>query len=254
MARVLTRTNFLSSSLIRVLSDLALVDVVEPEVSFAEQMGHWLNLNDAITLCAVHTANPSPTSFGVKRVEKVVLIDEFERVRANLVNSITRCDWRSAGRVAMALLSSESIEPIDLPSAYEPYHQNYLVLQRAMDSSIPSLRGRVREVLARRSSSLRQLATLDAAFDAILRDRESKLFTTIPSLLERRFEHLFKTCQRTQVASQPAGKPAQQTKSCAWLDLFCQELQTVLMAELDTRLQPTIGLMEAFNNEISKKQ
>jgi hypothetical protein len=34
---------------------------------------------------------------------------------------------------------------------------------------------------------------------------------------------------------------------------FCRELQGVLLAELDLRLQPAVGLIEALSNEVSKK-
>ena len=37
-------------------------------------------------------------------------------------------------------------------------------------------------------------------------------------------------------------------KQGAWLSRFCNELQTVLLAELDVRLQPTVGLIEALHN------
>ena len=39
-------------------------------------------------------------------------------------------------------------------------------------------------------------------------------------------------------------------KDGAWLARFCHELQTVLLAELDLRLQPTLGLLEAYQKEI----
>jgi len=35
----------------------------------------------------------------------------------------------------------------------------------------------------------------------------------------------------------------------AWLARFCHELEAVLLAELDVRLQPTVGLIEALQNE-----
>ena len=35
---------------------------------------------------------------------------------------------------------------------------------------------------------------------------------------------------------------------------FRSELQTVLLAELDARLQPTLGLMEALHNELNKNK
>ncbi|MFC3109460.1 DUF3348 family protein [Undibacterium arcticum] len=40
------------------------------------------------------------------------------------------------------------------------------------------------------SPRLKQLADLDATFETILRERESKLLATVPVLLKKRFEQL----------------------------------------------------------------
>ena len=36
------------------------------------------------------------------------------------------------------------------------------------------------------------------------------------------------------------------------LDVFGKEMQEVLLAELEVRLQPVVGLIEAFSNEVKK--
>jgi hypothetical protein len=59
------------------------------------------------------------------------------------------------------------------------------------------LRARVRERLARTSPKLQKLAALDAAFDAILKEREGKLLGTVPALLEKRFGQLFTAHQQS---------------------------------------------------------
>ena len=53
MPRASPRQNFHSSNLIRILSDLALVDTCYPGNAFAEELGLWLNLDDAIALHAL---------------------------------------------------------------------------------------------------------------------------------------------------------------------------------------------------------
>ena len=97
--------------------------------------------------------------------------------------------------------------------------------------------------------ALRQLAALDAALDKALCERESKLLSTVPLLLRKRFEHLLKAHQQTLLDTGHADKPDTWMKQGAWLARFCHELQTVLLAELDVRLQPTVGLIEALHNE-----
>ena len=50
MTRVPTRTHFFSSRLIRILSDLAILEAVEPGAGFSEKLGLWVDYSDAIAL------------------------------------------------------------------------------------------------------------------------------------------------------------------------------------------------------------
>ncbi len=243
MTRALPRTNLHSSRLIRFFADLALVDAVEPGNAFAEKLGLWLDFNDAITLRAAHdtsTANPPGTPFGAPAAARVAVGAQFARTRAALAESITK------------MPASKPDLPMELAAAYEPYRRCYLAHQRDMDLSIRPLRVNVREVLTMASPALKKLAALDAALDGILRERESSLLSTVPGLLKKRFVQLFKAHQQTLVDTQQADNPALWMQAGGWLARFCSELQTVLLAEVDLRLQPTVGLMEALNNEITQ--
>jgi hypothetical protein len=111
-----------------------------------------------------------------------------------------------------------------------------MVHQRDMELIVKKFRVKARARLAEASPALKQLAALDAAFDGILIEREKKLLATLPSLMERRFQHLKTT------HSQPVG----------WLASFGQALQAVLLAELELRLQPTLGLIEALNDQTTQ--
>ncbi|HCB41034.1 MAG TPA: DUF3348 domain-containing protein, partial [Gammaproteobacteria bacterium] len=56
-----------------------------------------------------------------------------------------------------------------------------------------------------------------------------------PRLLQRRFNLL-------QQQAQPG-----------WLQQFRKDVQALLLAELDLRLQPVLGLVEALEREVSRK-
>ena len=257
MTRALTRTNLHSSKLIRVLNDLALLDAVEPGTAFAEKLGLWLNLNDAITLCAAHntsTARQQTQPSKVASIQPAALSDELAELQAALANSITNGNSPRGGKTRMALPAPKLGEPLDVATAYEPYRRYYLAHQRNMDSSVGPLRARAREALAKASPPLKTLAALDAVFDGVLGDREGKLLAKLPSLLEQRFQQLLKAHQQVLIETQQADDPAAWMKPGGWLVRFCHELQTVLLAELDVRLQPTIGLIEALNNEMTTHQ
>lgn len=260
MTRVLPRTNFHSSKLIRCLADLAIVEAVEPENAFAEKLGLWIHFADAITLSAVHndsiasTPKMQPKSQSdTHSAARAAAGIEFDRIQASLINSIMKSCSPNLGKTYITLPTPKLELPMDLAAAYAPYRRFYDAHQRDMELSIQPLRINVREALAKASPRLRKLADLDAALERILRERESKLLAKVPALLKKRFDQLFKAHQQMLVETQKADNPAGWTKAGAWLARFCNDMQTLLLAELELRLQPTVGLIEALietsNNE-----
>jgi hypothetical protein len=174
---------------------------------------------------------------------------ELARIRASLEQAMARTTAPKRGQSGVELPTPPVDMPTDLGSAYEPYRRYYQAQQRELDVSVPPLRARVREQLAVMSPALRQLAALDATFENILGAREARLLGTLPQLLRHRFAHLRQQHQAAQLDVQRADTPAQWMQPGGWLARFCHELQTVLLAELDLRLQPTVGLLEALQNE-----
>lgn len=254
MTRTLTRANFHRSEFIRVLADLSLIEEVEAGNAFAEQLGAWLNLNDAIALCALLNGSTPTLATSGRPVARVNLDQEFARIRAGLLQSMDRPSaLRSGGSPSSFPMPKPGARP-ETASDYGPYRRYYLARQRELDDSVRTLRARARDQLASVSPSLRKLAALDATFDLILGDRESKLFATTPLLLAKRFTQLFTAHQQRVTESGQEDNPSRWMSTGAWLERFCQELHAVLLAELDLRLQPTRGLIEAFNNEMTRQQ
>jgi hypothetical protein len=256
MARALTRTNFNSSRLIRLLADLTVLDTAGSGTAFAEKLGLWVGFADAINLRAAHDVGPEKLSCipnGQSRVAHDALAGEFTRVRANLVQSIANSDSANGAGTRTALPSPKAWDYYDDAIVYEPYRRYHLAHQRDLERQARSLRTKMRGVLANASPALKQLAELDAAFDGILSERESKLLASLPSLLEKRFKQLLKAHQLAQVGNQAADTPDLWMNPGGWLARFCCELQAVLVAELDVRLQPAQGLLEALNSEIEKQ-
>ncbi len=252
MTRAIPRTNFHSSKLIRCLADLALVDAVEPEAAFAEKLGLWIHFTDAIALSAVHN-DSMPSSLKQPPEAKVAARDaivvEFERIQTMLTNSIMSSCSPKSGKAHIKLPTPELDLPMNFATAYAPYHRFYQAHQRDMELSIQPLRINTRHALAKASPRLRKLADLDATLEKVMRERESKLLAKVPVLLKSRFEQLFKAHQQRLVDTQQADNPAAWTKAGAWLAHFCNDMQMVLLAELELRLQVTVGLMEAFGTD-----
>lgn len=242
MTRALRRTHFHSSSLMRVLSDLALVEHSEAGDGFAEKLGLWVSFTDAITLCAAHNASGGSTPTPQVRTRAVVA-QEFARKRAAMEQAISDSAAPRTSKARNPLPAPQQGGQPAQAADFEPYRRYYLAQQRDMEANAATLRSTVRATAARAGSALRQLAALDEALDAILGDRQSRLLATIPSLLEKRFKLLQQTHQGSPDNAQQVAKPG------GWLTGFGNELQTVLLAELDLRLQPTLGLIEALQNK-----
>ena len=260
MTRALPRTNFNSSTLLRLLADLSVDDAAESTPAFAERLGEWLDFSAAIalsTLLGTHVAMSPAARSGASSAAGLSIEAAFARVQATLVTSITT-------RCASAIGETQNQWPAATPgavsgrgvvaAAYAPWRRLHAAQQREMESALRPLRALLRDALSKASPALRQLATLDAAMDRILGERERSLMATVPLLLEKRFGQRLQAHQQMLGEPGPVDDPALWSLPGGWLAGFGQEFQAALLAELDLRLQPTIGLMEAFSNEASRHQ
>lgn len=246
---------FSSSRLVRLLSDLASVDVETSKQDVAERLGGWLGVFDAITL---HAAHQSINTVDEKKQSDAPLAgpfaleEEFHRVRTALVKSITASGAAPASgkQLSNPVRSPEAATETD--AGYAPYRQRYLDQQRQMALRIDALRAYIRQAITKVSPQLGQLASFDTVMDQMLGGREKKLLSTVPVLLERRFERLRKTHQLGLAAAQQQDDPALWRQPGGWLDVFGKELEEVLLAELELRFQPVVGLIEAFSKEVKK--
>jgi hypothetical protein len=247
MTRVLPRINLHSSQLIRCLAELDLLEGAEPAGDFGDELGQWMHFTDAIALASVHEsgmAEFSPHSLELREATGARLVAEFERIRAFMVNSITKSCASTGGKTAIKL--PLLLEP---EITYVPFRQFYEAHQRDMELSVEPLRVNLRAALARASPRLRKLAELDVVMDKFLRRREAQLLARVPVLLQKRFLAQYAAHQEQLAASGQPDNPAAWMQPGGWLAGFCQNLQTLLLAEADLRLQPSAGLLEAFNQQ-----
>jgi hypothetical protein len=250
MTRTATRTTFHRSRLVRVLADLGAVETAAPGGAFAEQLGQWIDIASAIHLRSAHSAKPVPARADAAAPSDIEA--ELSRVRTALESAITQSTQASGTRSRTAMPRPKPGAPMELAGAFEPYRRYYLAHQREMDLKIPPLRAHVREALSGSTAALEQLAALDAALDGILLVREGPLLETLPALLEKRFKQLRNDHLQRMEATQQTDNPDHWMQPGGWLAGFCHELQSVLLAELDLRLQPSVGLVEALHNEKTK--
>ena len=240
-------STFSSSSLVRLLGDWAPMDAPAPGMDFAERLSLWLNAFDAIGLQAAHqsiraitTVAPAAvvTSSAARPPRAGDLAEDLRRVRAALGSAIAR-EPIPAGPAA----------PSD---GYGPYRQRHLELQRRMEQMIAPLRDHVRQALCRISPRLRQLAALDAVVEHVIAPREQALLPTAAALLQRRYEQLRQAHRQELEAAGQQDEPAGGHGE-GWLDLFDRDWRRALLAEVDLRLEPVAGLIDALANELKNR-
>jgi hypothetical protein len=128
--------------------------------------------------------------------------------------------------------------PADTALEYSIFRQRHLSMQQTMETRIGDLRARLRLALAARTPAMARLAEVDGVMEQALGARERTLLAAVPALLGGRFARLRQAAQET-LADTPAARNA-------WLDVFRMDMQSVLLAELDLRLQPVEGLLAAL--------
>lgn len=240
----LRRTGFSGPTLVRLLARLTDTDVREHPHPLPNRLSDWLGWADAIALSATLKRAAPAVPAGPR-----VATEEGERDCAGV---------REALEGAIASITPPAPRPrrpgeppradyMAVPEADFPtYRRRYASLQRTMETRIGQLRARLRTQLAGRTPEMAQLAIVDAAMEQALGAREQVLLEGVPAMLARHFEQLRESAQAQPAESRAA--PAAGVNPRNWLDFFCRDMQRVMSAELDIRMQPVEGLLSALRD------
>lgn len=246
---------FRGSRLVQVLEKTANVGGHYARQSLSERLGAWLEVGDAISLFSMLSRAPGKGRMDISPETDPCgqLVADLERVREQLRAAIVTQDSPTGAKAGTSLPRPGSVRTGDGAADFSPFHRYYLARQRDMAARIAPLRASFRAALARSSLVLSQLAALDAFFEDALSERERSLLSTIPLLLAERFHQLFK--DYSQIAPMLADEdPESWMLPGGWLFAFCAELQTLLLAEIDFRLQPAVALLEALGTKVNSLQ
>ncbi|HSI50230.1 MAG TPA: DUF3348 family protein [Ideonella sp.] len=234
------------SALVRLLAALqapGAPSVTVAKGAFAERLSRWVDWRDAISLSSALNTEPAPPPARAVALPAGNVASAHERecrrVRAGLTALIEQApagktEPRPLNPTAAARRAAPEPASIDFPA----YRQRCLGVQQAMETQLGALRQRLQAALAARSPEMARLAALDAVMAPIVGAQEQALLASVPASLGLHFERL----RRAQAqAAAPGTVP-----STEWLDLFCQDMRALLLAELDHRMQPIEGLLAAL--------
>jgi hypothetical protein len=273
--------------LVRFLTENALLAPARQAEDVGQKLGDWLDFRQAIALHGVlppdtaSAAQAAPLPAHVQRMALIApeaLARHVDKVRAQLVESITQGAPAGSGLARIDMPAPVLDEPLEIKTAFEPYRRFVVAHQRQMESTLRSLRAQLRLQLSKRASAGQQLAALDAAFENILAEREAALLAKTSKLLEKRFVQALKAHMQLQAQALPVALAAetadaadglakapdasmddapidtQKADHSSWLMPLRQTIRQALLAELDTRLQPALGLLEALTSLATQEQ
>ena len=243
LARDARRTPLTGSTFIRTLAALNDVPATEAPDAFAQRLAHWFDWTHAFSLSAAlgdAASRADVPGFGGRGA---LHADERElaRVRAALAKAVADAPNAAAEPRRVGRPLAAAPVPVEALVDFTTFRQRYTRCQLAMETQIVPLRRRLRASLADRSSALAKLAELDTVMEQVVGAQERALLATVASRLEPRFDQLRGA---DGDATSPPGP---------WLERFRQEMRGLLMAELDLRLQPVEGLLEACRKSSSDR-
>ena len=230
-----------------------------PQPDVAQTLSQWLGTVDAVQLSrALHAIESLPEA-GRAGAEPglaidLAALDRFvQKAQADLSALLTA---RAAAPKPLRARADNTPMALPDPEAdadFGAHGPRYLELQRQMDTRLLALRAQVRHAIAKGRPALRQLAALDAVMEQMLGAREQRLWASLPGYLERRLAHRRHQQQALRTAGQDDA-PQRWRQPGGWLWDSERNLQALLLAEMQVRLQPITGLLEAAHNETTGRQ
>lgn len=258
-----------NTRLVRLLSGMNVSGIKTSQTNFAEKFGQMLHFSSAITLSSA-LEDDSGAGFNPSETSGAEIRNVFFSVQTELVRFIAAGFVASSRRLDDSLPTPASLhahyemtgvfsakqkgKSKKQATAYEPYKKFYMSRQSSIDIKVQHLRAEIRESIARLSPALSHLARIDKALFDSLSDASSEIFAVILKLLEKRFINLLHT-HRSELPENPGVKDLEPwMKPGGWIFVFCSEMQELLLAELEFRLQPVVGMIESLPQSIPLKR
>lgn len=234
------------SRLVRLLSELAVSDVEVSHKHFSQRLGQLIDLSASVTLASAH-GDIAAMSFEPTEDSSEAVTKEFLRVRTAMVQSLVKSFVPEASDARIRFPGHEPSAAPDDAKAYERYRNFYSAQQRDIDAKVLKLQSDVREAASGVSAQLAQLAALDMVLGDTLALHSRKFFSAIPKLLARRYHYLV-----AQYYEPVSGTGQSQQASLEIHQRFSREMQGLLLAEIEVRLLPVLGIIEALNADADK--
>ena len=250
-----------NSRLVHLLSGLNVSGIKTSQAHFAERFAQMLHFSSVINLSMV-LEDVSGVDFKPSGISGLSIRNAFLSAQRELVRFIitgftptarsmdghlptaeslhTHCEWTG-------IFSSKHKGKLKKQTtAYEPYRKFYMSRQRSLDIKVQHLRTEIRDSISGLSPALAQLSRMDNALSESTSEASREIFALVPKLLEQRFTRLF-DLHRSELPRNPKVTDLEQwMKPGGWISAFCMEMRELLLAELEVRLQPVVGMIDSL--------
>lgn len=232
-----------------------------PQQDVAQTLSQWLGTVDAVQLSrALHAIESLPDTTGRAGAAPgpatdLAALDRFvQKAQVELATLVT-----APAATPKPLRARADNTPVEMPDPeadadFAAHGPRYLDRQKQMDTRLMALRAQARHAVAKGNPALRQLAALDAVMEQMLGAREQRLWASLPSHLERRLAYRHQMHQQALQARGQVDEPPRWRQPGGWLWAFEQDMHALLLAEMQVRLLPITGLLEAAHNEKTGQQ
>ena len=237
-----TSTSILDRSrLLALLSELSVARLHVAEYNVAESLGRSVKLDDLRFLSSA--LNNLPTTALAKTEEMADAHSLLFSTREECIRRILSSFSDRAGADTIPLPTSlESIKPQALLS-FDPYRRFYTAHQTEMTGAIVKAQSKVRILLATQSANLHQLALVDHLLDNAMSPLKRSL-DLVPMVLDQQFKLLSESNSANEILN--GEVPASWLADEGWIPKLYRQMRLCLLAELDLRMEPIVGLVESL--------
>lgn len=260
-----------SSRLVRELTRVMPLELKPMHESFAENLSRKIDFSGSVKLSDVQgevriiKRRVDAGLYSVDSVTSNSLEEKLEqcqqafvRVRRAIVQGIElSIDNHESARVGFPLLNDfvdqvgggdlSQLDEKTLDKLVGAIEKHYRSLQSDMSGRVQGLKAHVRDEISPLSPDLAQLVLLDVALDETL-SQASRQSLAQAAKLSGRFAR--------KVIEDPMGENKDLFDSASIEQRYAllkREIKKLLLAELELRLQSTLGLIEAFNEHVNQK-
>lgn len=233
------------SRLVRFLNDLDVSNADLFDKAFAERISQLIGLHKSLALSGLPLKLArlrfEPRSVCADKVQQ-----EFLRVNQELIETLIECFTPGNGSARVRFPGYREDATEEQLNNFDLYVQFYSARQRQIELKVQHLLSYVRDAAAGHSQRLAQLVMLESSFGEAIVGYDRQCLAAVPRLLEAYFEQLRQEHQ-DMLTEQSGESTPEETPS--WINQFSDDMRELLFAELELRLMPVMGLIEAFDED-----